>query len=76
MSRRDRQILWLIFFEGRGRGEVSRHFGYSEEYFRVVLHRAMRRLRSLLPRDILYEMPLLHSLQKKPRKRASILASF
>ncbi len=47
---KDRNLLRLFFLEDRDRGELCRRFGVSEEYLRVLLHRAKSRFRSLYSR--------------------------
>ena len=47
---KDRNLLRLFFLEDCDRGELCRRFGVSEEYLRVLLHRAKSRFRSLYSR--------------------------
>jgi RNA polymerase sigma-70 factor, ECF subfamily len=45
MTPKDREILQLCFLEERDRTEICRRFQVSEDYLRVVLHRAKERFR-------------------------------
>jgi RNA polymerase sigma factor (sigma-70 family) len=42
-----RQLLNLLYFEEQDRAEVSRRIGVNPNYLRVLIHRAILRLRSL-----------------------------
>jgi len=42
----DRTILTLLYFEKRSRAEVSRQIGVSQGYLRVLVYRAISRLRT------------------------------
>ena len=44
---KDRELLRLFFLEDRDRAELCSRFGVTEEYFRVLLHRAKSRFRSM-----------------------------
>ena len=44
---KDRELLRLFFLEERERTELCRRMGVTEEYFRVLLHRAKSRFRSM-----------------------------
>jgi RNA polymerase sigma factor (sigma-70 family) len=42
-----RQLLSMLYFEERDRAEVSRCIGVNQNYLRVLIHRAILRLRSV-----------------------------
>jgi RNA polymerase sigma-70 factor (ECF subfamily) len=44
---KDRDLLRAFFLEDRERGELCRRYGVTEEYLRVLLHRAKGRFRSM-----------------------------
>ena len=46
---KDRTLLRAVFFEERDKDAVCRDYGVHRAYLRVLLHRAKRRLRDLLP---------------------------
>jgi RNA polymerase sigma-70 factor (ECF subfamily) len=47
---KDRQILWLVFFEEQDRDDVCRLYCVDRSHFRVLLHRAKNRFREELRR--------------------------
>jgi RNA polymerase sigma factor (sigma-70 family) len=42
----DRTVLTMLYFEERSRAEVSRQIGVNQRYLRVLVHRAILRLRA------------------------------
>lgn len=44
---KDRDLLRLLFLEDRDRSEVCRQYGVTDDYLRVLLHRAKARFRSM-----------------------------
>jgi RNA polymerase sigma-70 factor, ECF subfamily len=42
----DRTILTMLYFEERNRAEVSHRIGVNQQYLRVLVHRAILRLRA------------------------------
>ena len=54
LSVRDQQVLRLMFFEGLGASEISALLRVTEAYVRVLIHRAIVRLRrAAVPRELL-----------------------
>ena len=47
LTEKDRNLLRAFFLEDRDRVELCRQYGVSEEYLRVLLHRAKSRFRSM-----------------------------
>jgi RNA polymerase sigma-70 factor (ECF subfamily) len=47
LPEKDRQLLRMVFLEERDKREICRHFGVTEDYLRVLLHRAKGRFRAL-----------------------------
>ena len=45
MCPRDREVLLMIFFEGADREAVSARFGVRADHVRLVIHRALARMR-------------------------------
>jgi RNA polymerase sigma-70 factor (ECF subfamily) len=52
LSKKDRDLLRMHFLEEKDKGELCRRFNVSEEYLRVLLHRAKSRFRSTYGRRI------------------------
>ena len=47
LPERDRELLRLFFLEERDKSEICKRFNVSEDYLRVLLHRAKLRFRSM-----------------------------
>lgn len=47
MPQKDREILQMVFLEERPKVEICEHFDVSDDYLRVLLHRAKARFRSI-----------------------------
>jgi len=50
LSKRDRELLRMVFFEEKSQEEVGERLGVGETYARVLLHRAKSRFRDRLAR--------------------------
>jgi RNA polymerase sigma-70 factor (ECF subfamily) len=48
----DRAVLKAVLLDNQNKDEVCRRLGVSRDYLRVLLHRAKRRFRSLVRKDV------------------------
>jgi len=51
LPEKDRELLRMFFLDERDKSEICKRFDVSEDYFRVLLHRAKLRFRSMYSRS-------------------------
>ncbi len=53
LPQRDQDIIIFRYFEKKSFEEISEIIGKNEGYIRVILHRALKKLEQLLPKEVL-----------------------
>lgn len=53
LPQRDQDIIILRYFEKKKFEEIAEIIGKNEGYIRVILHRALKKLKQLLPKEVL-----------------------
>lgn len=52
LSQRDQDVIVLRYMEKKSFEEIAQIFGKKEGYIRVILHRALKKLEQILPREV------------------------
>lgn len=53
LPQRDQDVIILRYFEKKSFQEISQIIGKKEGYIRVILHRALKKLEQILPKEVL-----------------------